>query len=182
MMMVMSTLEPRRRRRLLAAFAAVILVLVVAFGAACNLTPKPVRTGPLLPASATALPTYDAARFHQLLASLKGKPVLVNAWNSFCGPCIKEAALLAAASRSHPGIQFIGLDVQDHMDLGRTFIRRYHVRYPSVFDPLYAIGSSLGMRGQPCTAFYDRTGRQVAIVYGALDQATLSSDLAKIFA
>jgi len=106
----------------------------------------------------------------------------VNAWNSFCGPCIKEAALLAAASRSHPGIQFIGLDVQDHMDLGRTFIRRYHVRYPSVFDPLYAIGSSLGMRGQACTAFYDRTGRQVAIVYGALDQATLSSDLAKIFA
>ncbi len=176
----MSRLDPGRRRRWLIAFAAATLVLVVLLGAACSLAPKPVRTGPLLPVSATALPTYDPARFHQLLASLKGKPVLVNAWNSFCGPCIKEASVLAAAGRSHPGVQFIGLDVQDHTDLARAFIHRYGVTYPSVFDPLYAIGNSLGMRGQPCTAFYDRTGRRVAIVFGALDQATLSSDLAKI--
>src|SRR5438094_202055 len=60
----------------------------------------------------TALPQLDPARFRQLLAQLRGKPVVVNIWASWCGPCIAEAPDLAAAAREFQGrVQFLGVDV-----------------------------------------------------------------------
>src|SRR5437870_2898562 len=72
------------------------------------------RSRPLLPASPTALPDFDPATFRQLLVELRGKPVVVNIWGSWCGPCIAEAPDLARISAAFRGrVQFVGVDISD---------------------------------------------------------------------
>src|SRR5207249_3435930 len=57
----------------------------------------------LLPTSPTELPQLDPAQFRQLLVQLRGKPVVINVWASWCGPCIEEAPGLASAAREFDG-------------------------------------------------------------------------------
>ncbi len=112
-----------------------------------------------LPASPTALPLFRPAQFKQLLASLKGKPVVVNIWASWCGPCREEAPGLAREARRFQGeVQFIGVDIIDNIQPARAFIRKYGWPYPSVFDPNGAIRDDLGFVGQPITIVYDASG------------------------
>ncbi len=138
--------------------------LAVATLAACtdaSPSPRARATGPAgLPASPTALPPFTPAQFEQLLASLRGKPVVVNIWASWCGPCTAEAPGLAREARRFQGkVQFIGVDIIDHIPPARAFIRKYGWPYPSVFDPTGAIRDDLGFVGQPITIVYDASGK-----------------------
>jgi cytochrome c biogenesis protein CcmG, thiol:disulfide interchange protein DsbE len=136
-------------------------------------------TAPALPTSVNELPTMDVAQFHTLMRQLKGTPVVVNVWGAWCAPCRTETPLLVAAARSNPGVQFLGVDVQDSFNGARDFLRTYGVTYPSVFDPTAAIKTDLGALGQPDTYFYGASGSQVAAVAGPLTSATLRANLAK---
>jgi thiol-disulfide isomerase/thioredoxin len=139
------------------------LTLALALLAACGdapASPGGSSNGPVaLPTSPTALPRFTPAQFKHLLASLRGKPVVVNIWASWCGPCTAEAPGLARqATRFRGKVQFIGVDVIDHIPPARAFIRKYGWPYPSVFDPTGAIRDDLGFIGQPITIVYDALG------------------------
>jgi thiol-disulfide isomerase/thioredoxin len=139
--------------------------------------------GRLLPATPTQLPSFDPAKFRQLLAQLKGKPVVVNFWGGWCGPCGQEAPRLAAAARRFGGrVQFLGVDVFDDRTPARAFIRQFGWIYPSVFDYPASIEGSLGMSGQPVTVFFDAAGRQVFIRSGAVQDGEIERELDKILA
>jgi cytochrome c biogenesis protein CcmG/thiol:disulfide interchange protein DsbE len=132
----------------------------------------------LLPASASELPTFDAKSFRRLLTQLRGKPVVVNFWGSWCGPCRQEAPGLATVSRTYQGrVQFIGVDVLDNVTEARIFIGTYHWTYPSVFDPSAAIKNSFGLLGQPVTILFDASGKQVFVNAGAIAERTLQREL-----
>jgi thiol-disulfide isomerase/thioredoxin len=135
---------------------------------------------PLLPTSVTALPNTDVAAFHQLLAQLKGTPVVVNIWASWCTPCVAEAPLLKAAAQKNPQIQFLGVDIQDSRNGAVGFLISHAIPYPSLFDPAGAIRTDLGSIGQPVTVFYDAAGNQVAKVDGQMGADQLAADIAKI--
>ena len=135
---------------------------------------------PLLPTTVDALPPTDVAGFHELLGQLKGTPVVVNIWGSWCGPCISEAPMLTTAARANPGVQFVGVDILDSRAGALGFLTTYQVPYPSLFDPAAAIRIDLGAIGQPDTYFYDANGAQVSEVIGILSQTTLDAGLAKI--
>jgi thiol-disulfide isomerase/thioredoxin len=137
-------------------------------------------TAPLLPTTVDALPSMDAAGFEQLLGQLKGTPVVVNIWASWCGPCEAEAPLLTAAAKAHPNVQFVGADIGDSRDGALAFLARHGVPYPSVFDPGSTIKTQMGAIGQPDTYFYDANGTQVSEVVGVLSQDSLNAGLAKI--
>jgi thiol-disulfide isomerase/thioredoxin len=137
-------------------------------------------SAPLLPTTVNALPPTDVAGFHELLNQLKGTPVVVNVWGSWCDPCISEAPLLTAAALAHPYIQFVGVDILDSRDGALGFLTVHSVPYPSLFDPSAAIRIDLGAIGQPDTYFYDENGNQVDTVIGVLSQSTLDAGLAKI--
>jgi len=163
----------RRAHRLVAAMAMAGVLL-----AACSETPASSGRSPngmvALPASPTALPRFTPAQFQQLLVSLRGKPVVVNIWASWCGPCIEEAPGLARVARASQGeVQFLGVDIIDHLSPARAFIRRYGWPYPSVFDPMGAIRDHLGFIGQPVTVVYDASGRQVLTHSGAIPEEDL---------
>jgi cytochrome c biogenesis protein CcmG, thiol:disulfide interchange protein DsbE len=133
-----------------------------------------------LPTTVDELPVTDVPAFHALLDSLRGTPVVVNAWASWCAPCQAEAPRLRAAAEQHPDIQFLGLDILDSRRAAETFIADQRIPYPSLFDPPGAVRTDLGGIGQPVTAFYDARGAQVALVEGELSQSTLARYLAEI--
>ncbi len=121
----------------------------------------------LLPTDPATLPEFDLDRFNELLGQLRGVPVVVNVWASWCGPCKLEAPHLAAAARRFGGrIQFLGVDILDRRSSAQAFIRSEGWSYPSLFDPAGQIRSGLGFLGQPDTVFFDRQGHRVSFSAG----------------
>jgi cytochrome c biogenesis protein CcmG/thiol:disulfide interchange protein DsbE len=96
------------------------------------------------------------------LASLRGKVVVINFWQSYCPPCRREAHQLAAAARRwrSQGVVFLGVNVQDFVRDANAFVRRYGIRYQSVRDEGPLVGK-FGVTGFPETFFVDRRGRIV---------------------
>jgi thiol-disulfide isomerase/thioredoxin len=108
------------------------------------------------------------AAYRARLRSLRGHPVLVNDWASWCGPCREELPLLGrAAARFGRRVAFVGVDAQDDRAAARTFLRERPVPYPSFLDPDGKISASQGpITGYPRTALYAASGRLVHLKQG----------------
>jgi thiol-disulfide isomerase/thioredoxin len=114
------------------------------------------------------------------IASLRGYPVVVNAWASWCGPCREEFAILQrAAARFGKRVAFVGLNSEDGNDTAGSFLADHPVPYPSYSDPDGEIARSLGpIRGYPNTAIYDASGELVFLKQGPYDDlAGLEADI-----
>ena len=166
-----------KRTRMVLSVVAMIVAALALLASACRGSPKDTGDGPsgsLLPSSPTALPRLDPAAFQSLLTQLRGKPVVVNIWASWCGPCRQEAPELASVSKAHRGeVQFVGVDIQDQLGPARTFIQQYGWIYPSVFDATGAIRDWLGLIGQPDTLVFDANGRRTFVWSGAVTREVL---------
>ncbi len=149
---------------------------------ACSrVTPANNSDAPLLPRTTCSLPQLDPARFRELLGQLRGVPVVVNVWGSWCGPCLEEAPDLARVAREFEGhVQFLGVDINDLRAPAQNFIRRFGWPYPSVFDPPGAIRDALGLVGQPHTLVFDATGRRTLAHVGAISAGELRSELRRL--
>jgi thiol-disulfide isomerase/thioredoxin len=186
------TFRRRRPPRSLVVLAASALALV-----ACSSSPAAdgtaagagriravnATTAPLLPDRADALPSFTLAEYERLLAQLRGTPVVVNMWGSWCPPCKSEAPMLAAASaRYGTRVQFLGIDIEDSVASARRFIRSYGWTFPSIRDPVFpsALRSGLGFAAQPNTLFYDASGRLVDSWQGQLPPDELRAGIGKI--
>ncbi len=104
---------------------------------------------------AASTPTKGGSR------TLRGFPVVVNVWASWCGPCRFEFPTLQKLSaRYGKRVAFLGVNSQDSDDAARTFLAEAPVPYPSYTDPDKEIARSIGADlGLPDTAFYDRNGK-----------------------
>jgi cytochrome c biogenesis protein CcmG, thiol:disulfide interchange protein DsbE len=114
------------------------------------------------------------------LRRLRGYPVVVNVWASWCGPCRFEFPLLQrAAARYGKRVAFLGIDSEDEDAGARTFLREAPVPYPSYTDPDKSLAESVGAKlGFPDTVFYDRAGEVVYLKQGPYhDQAELNADI-----
>jgi cytochrome c biogenesis protein CcmG/thiol:disulfide interchange protein DsbE len=120
------------------------------------------------------------AAFRRRLAGLRGHPVVVNAWASWCGPCTEEFPLFQRAAVGYgTRVGFLGLDVDDAADEARTFLRDHWVAYPSYADPDERMARAIGVRtGLPTTVFYDRRGEVAFVHQGPYrDEAQLTADI-----
>lgn len=116
------------------------------------------------------------------LSDLRGSPVVLNFWASWCGPCKDEAPVLAAAERTWRarGVRFLGVDTTDARQAGREFERSFGIGYPSVMDETGDLSTAYGVLGFPETFFIDAKGTIVAKYVGPLDARSLDSYLASI--
>ena len=114
------------------------------------------------------------------LSALRGHPVVLNFWASWCNPCKDEAPLLAFAATSHPRVVFLGVDVQDLQPDAKRFLRTYHVPYTSVKDTNDSAYRAYGLTGVPETYYIDRRGRIAAHTPGAVTGETLEGGIARI--
>ncbi|HEY5942267.1 MAG TPA: TlpA disulfide reductase family protein [Solirubrobacterales bacterium] len=113
--------------------------------------------------------------YEQRLAELRGYPVVVNVWASWCVPCRQEfPSLQKASARYGKKVAFLGVNSEDSNDAAATFLREAPVPYPSYTDPDKDIFDSIGGIGFPDTAFYDRSGELVYVKQG---QYASESDL-----
>lgn len=110
-----------------------------------------------------------------------GKPLVLNFWASWCGPCIDEAPVLTAAAKQYgQSFNFVGVDVQDMDSDAQAFIRKYGVPYPNGSGNSAQISVSYGMRGVPETYFIAPDGRLIRKWNGPLEAATLNQYLGEL--
>jgi cytochrome c biogenesis protein CcmG/thiol:disulfide interchange protein DsbE len=97
------------------------------------------------------------------LASLRGKPVVLNFWASWCVPCKGEAKMLEQAWNEYrsKGVVFVGVDYHDVSSDARTFLSHHGITYTTVQDGSGMVGDRYGLTGVPETYFIDRRGRLV---------------------
>ena len=135
----------------------------------------------LLPKNRLDLPSFDLAKFQALLEELRGAPVVVNIWGSWCPPCRVEAPGLARMAREFEGdVQFVGVDILDVRESARQFILEFDWPYPSVFDEDAEIRDRLGYVGQPVTIVYDRDGTVTFEWVGAITEGLLRREIRKV--
>jgi len=98
--------------------------------------------------------------FEKRIAGLKGYPVVVNVWASWCGPCRYEFPTLQKLSAKYgKQVAFLGVDSQDSNSLAEEFLEEAPLPYPSYSDGDQGIAHAIGTSGGlPDTAFYDRAG------------------------
>jgi cytochrome c biogenesis protein CcmG, thiol:disulfide interchange protein DsbE len=122
-----------------------------------------VDKGKAVPAPVLELPRLNNGTGKLNLASLRGKVVVVNFWQSSCYPCRLEARDVASASRAWAGrdVVFLGVDAQDLTSAAHAYMKKYKVTYPNVRDALGKTWPKWGVTGVPETFFIDRRGRVV---------------------
>lgn len=117
------------------------------------------------------------------LVELRGYPVVLNFWASWCIPCKEEAPYFAAAARAHRGkVAFLGLDVQDFVRDARHFLDRLDVPYASVRDGTPKSYSAYGLTGVPETYFIDTRGRVIDHALGAMSRRELEASIGVLLA
>jgi cytochrome c biogenesis protein CcmG, thiol:disulfide interchange protein DsbE len=126
--------------------------------------------------------TGGVEAYERQIAALRGYPVVVNLWASWCGPCRFEFPhLQQMAARYGKRVAFLGVDKQDSDDAARTFLWEEPVPYPSYADPDEEIAERIddsAARGLPTTAFYDRDGELAFLKLGPYtEEAELRADI-----
>ncbi|MGH2955978.1 MAG: TlpA family protein disulfide reductase [Solirubrobacterales bacterium] len=114
------------------------------------------------------------------LAELRGHPVVVNQWGSWCPPCRAEFPFFAEVAESHADdVAFLGVDIQDDRGAAEDFLREFPVPYPSIFDQdADAVRSLNWSQVSPTTWFIDERGEVVHQRPGAYpDGEALEADI-----
>jgi len=117
------------------------------------------------------------------LEDLRGYPVVVNNWASWCGPCRAEWPHLQRAADEHlDEVAFVGVDSQDSYEAATTYLESHPVPYPSFADPGQKLNGVLdtALVGVPNTLFLDRSGKVVYSHQGPYaDAEALNADIEK---
>ncbi len=116
------------------------------------------------------------------LAELKGYPVVVNKWASWCGPCREEVPYLqSAVAKRGDKVAFMGIDANDTDAAAQTYIRDHPIPYLSFTDANESLSDSLGAApGQPITIFYNSAGDKTYMHSGPYASlADLNADIDK---
>jgi cytochrome c biogenesis protein CcmG/thiol:disulfide interchange protein DsbE len=105
------------------------------------------------------------------LASLRGKVVVLNFWQSYCPPCTHEAPVVSKVSKQWMGkdVVFVGVDEQDLSGPATKFMKRFDITYPVIADDGPLIGH-YGVTGYPETFFIDKRGRVIPLPPNELGQ------------
>jgi thiol-disulfide isomerase/thioredoxin len=122
------------------------------------------------------------------LHSLRGRPVVLNFWASWCGPCLAETPLLVRLQKVYGprGVIFVGVDVTDEISDARRFVAQYHVDYIVVRATDDKVMRAYAVLGLPTTVFIRADGvvvdKEVGGFIGPAGEKELRSRLDRLLA
>lgn len=138
----------------------------------------------LMQQSSVSLPTTEMTRLDNervSLASMSGRPVVVNLWATWCPPCRREMPVLAEGQQSQPGVEFVFVNQGEGPDQIREYLQGEGLTLDNVLlDPFSNLMHEMGARGLPTTLFFGADGRLVDFHMGELTRAGLASKLRAI--
>jgi cytochrome c biogenesis protein CcmG, thiol:disulfide interchange protein DsbE len=139
--------------------------------------PKVVIGEPVPPIVGT---TLDGAPFD--LASLRGRPVIINFWGPSCVPCREEFPQFIEKLQQHKaeGLAIVGILTDDPPEPARAFIAEYGASWPTVADPDTAIKTAYRVAARPQTYFVDRAGILRSLQIGPANDADFERQFARI--
>jgi cytochrome c biogenesis protein CcmG/thiol:disulfide interchange protein DsbE len=134
-----------------------------------------------LHARVNALAGGGATALDAQLRALRGHPVVVNVWASWCEPCRYELPFFQRqAVESGARVGFLGVNSGDNRGDARRLSARIPMPYPSFEDPRQAIAGRYRLAGLPATAFYDARGKLVLVHQGPFaSEAALAREIAR---
>ena len=153
---------------------AAVGVVCAALLAGCGSGEEPARSG------GPELLGGGVAAFEAKLRELRGRPVVVNKWASWCSPCRAEFPHLRSQSRKLRGrVAFLGVNSNDSDSAARKFLRENPVPFESFKDPESRIAREMrAAQAFPATAFYDSRGRIEYVRQGVYSsEAQLAEDI-----
>ncbi|MEI6403585.1 MAG: TlpA disulfide reductase family protein [Actinomycetota bacterium] len=137
------------------------------------------------PVQGTSLPTVDLTTNDGgtvVTADLLGQPLVINVWNSTCGPCKKELPAFAAVHAQYGDrVRFVGVNTLDVPEVNESFARERGVQYELLRDVDGAFTDAVGIATQPVTLFVATDGTIVRQT-GVLDEATLQQYVDELLA
>ncbi len=155
-------------KKLIIPLASLPVILLLAYGFFTD--PRAIPS-PLVqkPAPDFRLVAFDGKELS--LAGMRGTPVILNFWASWCYPaCYEEAPLLEAVWRKYKdkGLAVVGVAIQDKDANAKEFMQRFDFTFPNAPDPASKVSINYGVYGVPETFFIDRQGRIAYKHVGAL--------------
>ncbi|MEA2373617.1 MAG: cytochrome c biosis protein CcmG, thiol:disulfide interchange protein DsbE [Thermoleophilaceae bacterium] len=178
-------------KRALATLAAAALLAGCGSSGPPSAAPRPAHAARALAGSPPALASLHAQAgrllggsadaFKTRLAALRGHPVVVNKWASWCGPCRAEFPFFQRLGVDlGRRVAFVGVNSNDDGGDAARFLREYPVRYPSYSDPHQKVAALFGgTLAFPTTAFYDAGGKLAYVHQGGYaTEAKLREDIA----
>lgn len=103
------------------------------------------------------------------LSEFRGRPLIINVWASWCGPCRAEMASLERLAWREPAGQFtiIGISTDDYPEAARAQLQRSNATISHYIDSQLRLENMLGASQLPLTVLVDAHGRVLEKVYGA---------------
>jgi len=142
-----------------------LLALVGATTLALAKTPGEIDVGGIL----RDAPMQGLSGPSRLLSEFRGKPLIINVWASWCGPCRAEMGSLQRLSRRNGGKQFavIGISTDDYPDAAKAFLQKSRTTFTHFIDSQLLLENMLGANRIPLTLLVDAQGRVLGKYYGA---------------
>lgn len=114
------------------------------------------------------------AKLAAALREFRGKPVVVNYWATWCGPCKEEMPRIVAAANRYEGkVHFLGVNVEDDPSAAAAFIKEYKMNFRNLSDPKGEIRRKGSILGLPVTQFFDKDGELKFSHQGEIKKADL---------